>query len=72
MTRVQYVEYKRKNTIGGSVLKQEKREILCPECRIEKKKAMVKLESGGILYRGKSIVDWHMGRDSKKYSKEGE
>ena len=38
MTRVQCVEYKRKNTIGESVLKQEKREILCPECRIEKKK----------------------------------
>ena len=35
---MQYVEYGRKDTIGGRVLEQEKREILYPEYRIGKKK----------------------------------
>jgi len=38
MIRVQYVEYEKKNTIGGRVLKQEKRKILYSECKIGKKK----------------------------------
>ena len=37
MIGVQYIEYGRKDAIGGRVLEQEKREILCPKCRIEKK-----------------------------------
>jgi len=38
MTRVQCVKYRRKDTIRRKVLEQERRKILCPECRIEKKK----------------------------------
>jgi len=38
MTRVQYIECGRKDAIEGKVLEQERREILCPEYRIEKKK----------------------------------
>jgi len=38
MTRVQYIKYRRKDAIGGRVLEQERSEILCPECMIEKKK----------------------------------
>ena len=36
--RVQYIECGRKDVIGGRVLEQEKRKILCPEYRIGKKK----------------------------------
>ena len=38
MTRVQYVECKRKDIIGRKVLKQERRKILYSKYRIEKKK----------------------------------
>ena len=38
MTKVQCVEYRRKNAIEKRMLEQEKREILCPEYRTEKKK----------------------------------
>jgi len=38
MTRVQCVEYRRRDAIEGKVLEQERREILCPEYRTEKKK----------------------------------
>jgi len=38
MTRVQCIKYGRKNTIGERVLEQERREILCPEYKIGKKK----------------------------------
>jgi len=38
MTRVQCIKYRRKDTIEGKVLKQERKEILCPECRTGKKK----------------------------------
>jgi len=34
ITRVQCVEYERKNTIERRVLEQERRKILCPEYRI--------------------------------------
>jgi len=38
MTKVQCIEYGRKDAIEKRMLEQEKREILCPECRIERKK----------------------------------
>ena len=38
MTRVQYIEYRRKDVIEERVLEQEKRKILCPECRTGRKK----------------------------------
>jgi len=38
MTRVQCVEYRRRDAIEEKVLEQERREILCPEYRTEKKK----------------------------------
>ena len=38
MTKVQCVEYGRKDAIEKRMLEQEKREILCPECRTERKK----------------------------------
>ena len=38
MTKVQYIEYERKNTIEKKVLEQEKNEISCSEYKTEKKK----------------------------------
>jgi len=38
MTRVQCIKYRRKDAIEGKVLKQERKEILCLECRTGKKK----------------------------------
>jgi len=38
MTKVQYIEYERKNTIEKKVLEQEKNKILCSEYKTEKKK----------------------------------
>ena len=38
MTFVKKLEYKRKDAIEERVLEQERRKILCPECRTEKKK----------------------------------
>jgi len=38
MTRVQCVEYRRKDAVGERVLEQKRREILCLECRTGKKK----------------------------------
>jgi len=70
ITRVQCIECERKDTIGGRVLEQEKRKILCLECRIGGKKTIVELESGGVPHRRKSTAEQHMGRDSKKHSKE--
>ena len=37
MTRVQCIEYRRRDAIGGKVSKQERRKILCLECRMGKK-----------------------------------
>ena len=38
MTRVQYIECGRKDAIVKKVLEWERRRILCPEYRIERKK----------------------------------
>jgi len=38
MIRVQCIKYRRKNAIGGKVLEQERKKILCLEHRTEKKK----------------------------------
>ena len=38
MTKVQCIEYERKNTIEKKVLEQEKNKILCSEYKTEKKK----------------------------------
>jgi len=38
MTKIQYIEYERKNTIEKKVLEQEKNEISCSEYKTEKKK----------------------------------
>jgi len=38
MTRVQCVECGGKDAIGRRVLEQERKKILCPECRTGKKK----------------------------------
>jgi len=37
MIRVEYVKYRKRNTIIKKVLEWERRKILYPECRIEKK-----------------------------------
>ena len=50
------------------MLEQEKKEILCLECRTGKKKTMVELESGSVLHRGKSAIEQYTDRDSKKCS----
>jgi len=38
MMRVECVKYKRRDTIMRKVLEQERREILCPECRVGRKR----------------------------------
>jgi len=38
MTRVQCIEYERRDAIGERVSEQERKKILCPECRIGNKK----------------------------------
>ena len=48
--------------------KQEKREILYLEYRIEKKR-VVELERGNMLHRGKSTAKQYMDRGSKRGSK---
>ena len=37
MRRVEYVKYGRKNAIVRKVSEQEKKGILCPECRVGRK-----------------------------------
>ena len=38
MMRVQCIKCRRRDAIGERVFEQERREILCPECRTGKKK----------------------------------
>ena len=38
MMRVEYIKYERKDVIIRKMSEQEKRKILCPECRVERKK----------------------------------
>jgi len=38
ITRVEYIKYGRRDIIMRKVSEQEKKGILCPECRIERKR----------------------------------
>ena len=54
MIRVEYVKYRKRNTIIKKVLEWERRKILYPECRIEKKEEWQNWEEAVCLIEGKA------------------
>jgi len=50
------------------VSEQERRRILYPECRIEKKK-VIELERSSISHKEKTTARWYMDRNSERCNK---
>ena len=66
MYQMQKKRYYRRKSI-----RIKKKEDLVSRVQDREKEAMVKLRSSSMPYRGKSIIEWHMDRDSKKHNKGG-
>ena len=64
-----YKVWKKRCNRRKSIQARKKRDPM-PRMQNREEETIVELGSGSTPYRGKSAVEWHMDRDSKKHSKE--